>query len=331
MIVKDYMNKGISSFLMLLISTFMGACIHEHPDVNADNPSGIEIGVELSLDLKWGEDETKPFFNTKARGNESMRAVVEIARNSVLVNRDEFYITQDEIDEGLARHKLPFKLDPAVYEMAIWCDTYNTDTQSSDFDASSLREVSGNFKGIKLYDTRQCGYVSDLLDLRQYKDQLGVKLLKELSLKHAGARFRLITTDMRQFVKKQLNEIEKGETYTVTINYSTETADKFNAYSGYAIRDYSSNSITGPLVPTYSIYPETDLAEGFLFCDETDIVKMSVTVHNSARVLVVKSPEFSFEVKRGRIALVTGDFLSEVFSNHITVDNIWEGEIFIDL
>ena len=46
---------------------------------------------------------------------------------------------------------------------------------------------------------------------------------------------------------------------------------------------------------------------------------------------VVKTPEFSFKVKRGMISIVTGEFLSEMFLNHIRVDNVWEGEITIDI
>ena len=326
------MLKILTKYIFIILLAFgCGSCIHEYPTGAGSDPSAIDLGIELTIDLKWGESITQPFFPTKGRNESDMRVVIEISRNGEIVGRDMFFLSDEEYANGYTRRRLPFTLHALSYEVAVWCDRVDSSSKTEHFDVSDLSSIKNNsISGWSSEDA--CGYAMDTFDLREYRGKWDVKLIKEMTLSHAGARFRLITTDIRKFVEEQLWEIEKGETYTVTINFENDTADSFNAFTGAAIRNYSyPAAITVPLKPTYDIYGELEIAEGFVFCDSDDMLSMNVTVHNSARMPVVKSPEFRFEVHRGMISIVSGEFLSEIFSGNIKINNIWEGEITVDL
>ena len=326
-----YSFKSYILIFSLILCVMSSGCIHEYPDGNSNDPSGVEVGIELTLDLKWGEDEMQPNFSTRARGDSQLRVVTEVSRNGDIVGHDETFVNDEEIKLGKMRRRLPFQLHAVNYDIAVWCDYYDPTAREGYFDASDLKAIEHTNPGIEWSEDRKCGYSKDNLDLRQYKGQWDVRIIKEMALSHAGARFRLITTDMRRFVEEEIDAIEDGETYTITVNYGIGTSNFFNAFTGRALSSYSASSSTKPFKPSYTIYGDMTISEGFILCDEEETVTMSVTVHNSARMIVVKSPEFSFKVKRGMISIVTGEFLSEKFNNNISVNNIWEGEIIIDI
>lgn len=325
------MNKFIQAILILGLLINLTGCIHEYPVDGGADPSKIEAAVELTIDLKWGENETEALFGSRGRNDSGARMVIEISRAGELIGRDSFGVSESEIAEGEVYHKLSFNLHALNYDMAVWCEVTEPGSEDFYFNSSDLSFI--NFSGNELLQDgrRECGFVSENLDLRAYKGKWGVKVVKEAKLNHPGAKFKLVTTDMRRFVEEELDGIEKGETYTLTINYGVDTAHGFNAYTGEAVREYELRKTTGELIPTHTIFNEIEIANGYLFCGEEENITMSVSVHNSARVLVVKSPEFRFPVKRGMVSIVKGEFLSEKFTNNIKVDNVWEGEIIIDL
>lgn len=318
---------------LVLGSLFMGSCIHEYPSGSAYDPSGIETAIELDLDLQWSEKEITPEFSpTKARNDELIKVIAEVSSQGDIVGRDEFFVNSDEYAQGYVRHRLSFGLHALNYDLAVWCE-YNLDEDIDPdivFDSSSMNNIKIKSENVNSIKT-QCGYAASSLDLRSYKGETEVRVIKQLNVEHSGARFRLITTDIRSFVEEELWAIENGETYTLTVNFDSSTPDAFDAYTGNAIRNYDTFSMTGALIPSYDYYGEKTIAEGFVFCDEEDEITMQVTVHNSARMIVVRSSQFSFKVKRGMTSIVYGDFLSEIFVNTIRVNNIWDGEDFIDL
>lgn len=330
-VVKKERQSIFMLFSLLWMAVTVSGCIHEYPVDGGVDPSAIELGVELTLNLTWDQEETQALFGTRARGETAIRLVTEVSFNGERIGRDVTYLSEDEVSDGIIRRKLPFALHALNYDIAVWCDAFDASESTTLCDVTDLMQIRLHQNDINLTEPVICGYASDNLDLRRYKGQWDIKLLKEMTLTNAAARFKLITTDMRKFVEEELHAIENGETYTVTFNFNNDTPDAFNAYTGAAVRNYGTVSLTGALKPSYTIFGDQDLGGGIVFCDAKDNVTMFVTVHNSARMLVVKSPEFKFKVKRGMISVVTGEFLSEKFSSNLKIDNVWEGEIVIEV
>ena len=105
----------------------------------------------------------------------------------------------------------------------------------------------------------------------------------------------------------------------------------FDAFNMLPIRNEEERSETIKLNLPFGIYDELVLADGYLFTLDEENVTMRLTVHNSARMIVVRTPLFRFSLKRGTITYVRGEFLSDTFNNNLTVDNVWAGEIIIDV
>lgn len=324
---KRYIFFLLNVFICILLT----GCIHDHPDGNGVDPSLLEADIELSINLNWGENETKPFYTTRGRNDEGTIGIIEVSRDGSLIGRDEFRISPEEMEEGLASHKLSFGVHALEYDIAVWMENPSEQNIKYKFDNSNLKNIHLFEESTFWENDRQCGYAHKHLDLTKFKGQWGIKINESLDLNHPGGRFKLIATDLRKFVVNEIESIEKGETYTLTIEFGGNIADTFNAYNGSVAKQGHSFTYTDNLTLNYSIFEETEIAAGYVLCDDEDTVTMTLTVHNSARMPVVKSSEFSFPVKRGMISIVKGEFLSEKVTNLISVDNVWEDEIFIDL
>ena len=309
----------------------MTSCIHDHPENGGNDPTMVELGIELTLELKWNQRATNLDLNTRARGDYRHRVVIEISRGGKEICRETVLLTPDEFALGELKHKLSVKLHALEYEMAIWSDFVDTDGKETAYNANHLKDISQIDPGILWDSDLGCGYCSSTLDLRAYRDQWNTKVVKEMELGHAGARFQLVSTDIKEFVDAQQHALLNGETYTLTITYSTGTGESFNAYTGIPERADQKREITGILDIPFRVYDELELADCYLFTNDEENVTMNLTVHNSARMIIVKTQDFRFTVRRGTITRVKGDFLSDYFTNFITVDNIWAGEILIEI
>lgn len=331
--MKKYMTKRILIIFLtsLLLPIFM-SCIHEHPDGNAEDPSLVDLGVELTLELKWNQRTASPQYPSKAREETPHRVIIQIMRNGSIVGKDEVYLSSKEFSEGSLIHKLPFKLHALEYEIAVWSDFISEKGEEEAYHVSSLENIERLDHGIQWKSEYGCGYCNDILDLRDYRNQWNAKVIKTLPLNQAASRFEIISTDINRFLDTQKFAMLNGETYTLTVTFGKNTATGFNAFTGTPIRDnYEEFQTVGKLNLPLGVYDELVIASGILFSSEEENITMNLTVHNSARLIVVRSSEFRFPIKRGTLTRVKGEFLSDTFDNNITVDNIWEGEIFIEI
>lgn len=318
---------------MFTAAFLLTGCIHEYPEAEALNPTSIEVALDLDLNLKWNQKTGEPVYQTKADKNIiGRRITVLISRNGKQEGKDIFYLTEDEFNVGNVKHKMTFSLEPREYEIAVWCDVVEgLNRENGYYDLSELPLVKSITAGIN-YDSRQtCGFASSRLDLRQYSGQWGAKVIKQMKLEHPGARFEITTTDIQKFLEAQQVPLLNGESYTLTLSFGDGTASGIDIMTGIPFRDEFTMEWTDDLELPFTTRTQLQIAGGFIFCSDEENISMSLIVHNSARLIVVRTPQFRFPVKRGLITKISGDFLSETFSNTITVDNIWEGEIVIEL
>ena len=324
--------KWLQIFLLSLIAFGLGSCIHEYPEEVGVDPSLVEGAIELSVSLNWNQRAEEAQFAT--RQTESFhRIITVVSRNGTVVGRDEISISDKEYSAGTITRKLPFKLHALEYDIAVWEEPVSSSmTADGIFNTTDLADIRLNSFCVPWDFDNICGYASARIDLRPYRGEWDTKVIKQLVLNHAGGCFELIATDVTAFLESCNEALLKGETYTLSIEFGSETADGIDAFSGFALRhNQSLAQVTIPLLLPFGNYDTLSIAKGFLFCSEEENVTMSLSVHNSARLPIVKTPPFRFSMKRGYITRVWGDFLSETFDNIFTVDNIWEGEIIIDL
>lgn len=316
----------------LICLIFLSACIHEYPSGTGVFPDKVNATVEINFDLRW-DDMVFLVENvsTRAREERPHRFILEVSQNEKIICRDTTYLSDEEFAFGTFNHKLSVPLSPRIYHIAGWYDMTDINHSASQFDVDDLREIKVNSTSIADEVTLQCAYGSDYLDLSEYNGQIGSSVTKELTLKHPGARFRLIATDISDFISNRMEDLLRGDTYRLKIDFETGNPGAFNIYSGKAIYEVDLPERTGDLLLPFGEYNELAIASGYLFCSPEDQIYMNLTVYNSFQMVVAKTPMFSFPVKRGFVTRVKGDFLTQPIDGAVSIDPKWEGEIIVDM
>lgn len=318
-------------FLIVLTLGLFCSCIHEYPNDSPDNPSAAHVDIQLTIDLDWKYFIEEIGFSTKARNSANYQLIVEVTKDSELKGREEVFFSAEEFANGTLRHTLPFTLKPAAYSIAAWVNAVDDHGKNHFYETSSLSNVEQLSLPVKWDETMICGYAADILDLREYRGQTNVDVVKKMTVTHCGGRFELVATDINDFLGAQKNALLQGESYTMTLSFSPESPFGFNLFSGGVLRNGNLSERTGELSLPFGLYDELTIASGFIFCKADEDVELTLSVHNSARQLIVKTPPFRLPIKNGYVTRAKGNFLSNEFRNSIDINNIWEGEITIEL
>lgn len=324
-------GRLIQLFLIFISATFVESCIHEYPKGLGNDPTKLDLGIEFSFDLKWKEMIHHVEWSTRARMERSHRFIMELSRNDNILGRDTVYLSDEEFALGSYRHKFSLPVSASYYQVAAWYDRIDIESGLSPFNTDDFNSVTLNYSDIK--DSEKCysAFASDYVDLTEFRNQKGASTEKEIEFFHAGAAFRIETGDFKEFLKNQKEALNQGDTYRLRIDFSKGTPCDLNLYNGKANHNIDLESRSGELVLPFSNAEEMVIAEGFCLTDESDNVTMTLTVFNSAQMIVSKTDAFTFPVKRGYITTVKGDFLTGTINNSITINHIWEGEITVEL
>ena len=318
------------TFMLLAILMLQG-CIHDYPHDGGIDPTMVELRVDLSLNLSWQQFAEAAVFDTRARNEGSHRIVTEIMRKGEVIGRSETYLSDEEFELGKATIPLSFRLHALEYQLAVWYDRNPGNQEEAAYHSDRLSSIEQKNFPLEWTPSLSCGYASCIIDLTPLRGKWGARITKELDLLHSGARFELVTTDFQEFIENQRVALLQGETYSLTISVHSAVADSFDAYSGNSLALKEEKESIKTLTLPFTQSDMVTIADGFLFCEEDDNASMKLIVHNSARAIVVQTPWFRFPVKRGSITRVYGDFLSNFFKGSISIDNIWEGEIEIEV
>lgn len=326
--------------MMLLLAFLMAGCIHDYPrpvpgspSKPGTDPAAIQAFIEVSYELNWENITHKIDFSgaTKSEENKLYRFVIEIFQNDSVVGRDEFHVRGEQFSLGRLTHHLSQPLRADYYQIAVWFDLLDSEGGSV-FENGNLSEVRhlaattvGNQEPI------QCGFASDIIDLRGYSEGEN-EVVKELEMRHPGARFEIIATDVEDFISANKGGLVQGEEYTIHMGFSWPASKCFSLYTeNPVIKENESVEFTGQLRLPYAEYEELKIGEGFIFCRPEDTARMRLWVTDTSLVTVAQTSEFSFPIKRGSLTTISGNFLTSQADGSLSIDHVWEGEIVIDL
>lgn len=307
----------------VIVSAFSG-CIHTYPNGDGYDPTLVQAGIELSFDINW---ETNNVSFTKAN-DKRFRLTIEMTRNNNSVGICEHYLSEEEFVAGNVRLIMPFKLHAVAYKVTAWLDIVEYDGNNSlVYDLSSLSEIRRADNHISWTDRELCATSTTNVNLYTYKDQWGAKAIIPMRLTTPLGRFQIIATDTEKFRDFISESVKRGETYSICLSIENRIARGFNAYEGEIAGYLESPEYYFPFPGDGSI-----MANGSLFSnDEETFIKARVLVYNSARIIISRSPSIQFPLQRGKVTVIKGDLLTDYYTNSINVNNIWDGEIIIEL
>ena len=320
----------ILALLMLLLP--MGSCIHEYPSGSGVDPSKILTGIEIEFDLEWDYMiKQKSSYSSRSSLKKPHRFIIEITRNGEVTGRDYEYLSDDEFSQGILRHKLSFPLSARTYDLIVWYDRDGENSDSPNYNIEDLNRISFISKGIEYSSEHHSAFSREVLNLREYEGQTGITVIKNIKLSHTGAKFELIATDINEFITENRPALLQGDSFSIKLSLEKGSSGTFNIFTGKINHDEVPLERTGKLLLPFAEYDELKIAEGFLFCDEEEDMKMTLSVFNSAQIVVTRTEPFTLPVKRGIVTILKGDFLTHPLNSPITVDHIWAGEHIIEI
>ena len=335
------MKRGkLFSLFLTFFAILLQGCIHEYPKPmkgsggKGEDPTQLSAIIEVSYDLTWENLIHNIEFSTytRARNDRPHRFVIEVLQDGEVICQDFEYLSPGEFSLGKLSHKITANLEPAKYQVAIWYDLQD-DEGEFPFSTESLKEVKLTNFSTQDALAMQCAFASEILDLSDV--DYGVKeinVTKELQLDHPGARFEIVAKDIRQFIDDHHTAMIQGDNYTVHLSFTSGTAIGFNLHSNSLHYGIDKNlELSGIMRLPFADYDELKIAEGFLFCNEDQNVTLKLAIKNSALITISETDYFSFPIKPGYITTVYGDFLSNSIEGIFSIDNIWEGEIVIEI
>lgn len=338
--MKRFIHIFLGIFLLLQIICFQ-SCIKEYPHPvkgsypeKGEDPTTMNAFIEVNYDLTWKEMFHKVDFATKAgpRSDKPHRFVLEVIneKGEVLCHDYEF-LSADEFSMGQLSHRLSIPLSPTYHQIAVWYDMEDEDGNYS-YDSDDLKKVTLSNLSTTNSEILQCAYASDILDLTGYDpSETGASVVKELMLDHPGARFEIVATDIQSFISNNKEALNQGDSFTVHLSFSGNTSSSFNLHSQSLHYTGEDLILSGRMRLPFAEYDALKIAEGFLFCPDEEEISVKLSVTNSALVTVSQTQYFSFPIKKGYITTVEGDFLSHPIDGIFSIDNIWDGEIVIEI
>lgn len=323
----------IGVVFLLLLEVFLQGCIHEYPHPVAggspgggQDPSIREGYIDLVYAISWEQLIHSVEFSdaTKATYGRPYELVIEILKDGKVTEREVEYLSDEAFISGLMHRKISVALDNSDYQIGVWIHKMDENGELP-FNAESLDNIRlTNFSSTDA-DALMCAYASDYLYPEEL-NSLTQPLVKTLHLKHPGARFEIVATDVLQFIDNNKPALNQGDKFNVDIAVIGGAGSSFNVYSGRPLPISDTFHFKGRMRLPFADYQELKIAEGFVFCDNEEEIAAKLSVTNSALLTVSATGLFHFPVKRGFITTVRGNFLTNPINGVFRIDHIWEEE-----
>lgn len=325
----------LSGLLFSLIALWLTGCIHEHPVPTkggvGETPGTAGVSVNVVYELSWETlIHNVDHLSTRAMLSGPHRFIVSVLKNGRTINRDVFYVNDEEFARGSVKRSLSHFFNTETYDITVWYDYQNGDEDF--FEAGSSGEVEITRFTTDDVSSYQCAYGSEILDLRAYSGATStVNIEKNIQLSLPGARFEIIATDVREFIEQQKEALNQGDRFNIELSFDNGAYSSFNLLTGSVTRMSGNITFSGRMRLPYADYDELKIAEGFIFCRPEDDAEVVLRVENSALVTVSQTGRFSFPVRRGFVTVVRGDFLTHPLDGVFNIDHLWEGEIYYEV
>ncbi len=334
-------SKYIPIILAFLFWIGLTGCIHTYPSAEVTvDPTEIDLALLLSFEDEWSDREVYITNTDEKQGIKSTRGsqyprriYLELKEKSGKRHPFSKVMLPEEAHDGLFRLELPFKLKAETYHITVWCDCLQPSSlEPAGYDISDINLIKSLVPHGEESDRRICLTASADIDLRHLSGQWNSKEEMTLPLVTPMARFRLIAVDYQDFLQQTEEARRKGERYTITVNYDSDIP------AGYSLLD---NNAIGPLsgVRFSSALPiitfpgvEMSIGSDWLFNPPGEYMHtITVTVLNSAQVIVSQTSGITFPLERGHVTSVKGKLLTNFITGGIQIDNVWAGEIIIEI
>lgn len=344
-------------FVLFAALSLLASCdVHEFPELPTETNFTLHLDFDTEMPLH------KEIVQAKVRSVNSADAYD--VRHIVSVHR----LYPDGSYDRTADTLIVFTCDDVVnlncsreltlregeYNFFVWTDFVNEGSQSDKFYATS------DFAEIILHDkknhTGSCDYRDAFRGLQQAtvtvkKDEMtDVANEATVTMKRPMAKFKFISTDYNVFVENVLKaEMEKNgksaanengngtesrsinpDDYRVVFRYTGFMPCSYNMFTDKPADSWTGVSFEGALKPLEN--QEVELGFDYVFVNGSEAgVSVMLEVYHKDGELVASSPSIDVPLKRSRLTIVRGSFLTSVAEGGVGIVPDFDGEYNIEI
>lgn len=342
-------QKYTIGFIALVLTIVLAGCVHDYPSMTEDGEEGIdptlvEVNTEVTLDLELVPLEIITQKNarsgtTKARAGKQTdyrrRFIIEAWREGKPTARQVTVMDTAEEEDGDGKISLPIrlKLHALDYTLAVWTDYVAADTDTDlYYDTKDLQYVACRDPYTGSTDYRDCLYGTAALDLRNYRDEWNAKVQVKVDMVRPLAKYELIATDVKDFLRKTKKQRTDGEAFTITFSYGFYLPTVFNVLSGKPADSRTGIAYTTPLTVPTDGQEECTIGTDFVFVNgEESFVKLSMEIRDGGGNVISRTTGLEVPYRRGHLTTVRARFLTNEMQGGVDIDDEFEGDIDFDL
>jgi hypothetical protein len=341
-------QKYYIGFIAFVLTIVLAGCIHDFPVTTPDGEEGIdptlvEVNTEVTLDLELVPLEIITQKNarpgtTKSRVGEQTgyrrRFIIEAWHEGKPAARQVTVMDTAE-EDGDAKISLPIhlKLHALDYTLAVWTDYVKAGTTDDlYYNTDNLQQVACRdpYTGSTPY--RDCLYGTAAFDLRPYRDEWNAKVQIKVDMVRPLAKYELIATDVKDFLRKTQKQRADDETFTITFSYGFYLPTVFNVLAGKPADSRTGIAYTTPLTVPTDGQKECTIGTDFVFVNGTEsFVSLSMEIRDSGGDVISRTTGLEVPYRRGHLTTVRARFLTNEMQGGVDIDDDFDGNIDVDL
>lgn len=337
-------QKYTIGFIALVLTIVLAGCVHDYPSMTEDGEEGIdptlvEVNTEVTLDLELVPLQTvvnkARSGTTKAADGYRRRFIIEAWREGKPTARQVTVMETAEEENGDGKISLPIhlKLHALDYTLAVWTDYVKAGTTDDlYYNTDNLQQVACTdpYTGSTPY--RDCLYGTTPLDLRQYRDEWNAKVQVKVDMVRPLAKYELIATDVKDFLRKTKKQRAGDETFTITFSYGFYLPTVFNVLAGKPADSRTGITYTTPLAVPADGQEECAIGTDFVFVNGTEsFVSLSMEIRDSGGNVISRTTGLKVPYRRGHLTTVRAHFLTNEMQGGVDIDDDFDGDIDVDL
>lgn len=344
-------QKYAIGFIALVMATLFVSCVHDYPGMTEEGEEGVdptlvEVNTEVTLDLELvpleiiTQESARSGTNkarsgtTKADDGYRRRFIIEAWREGKPTTR-QVTVMETAEEDGDAKISLPIhlKLHALEYTLAVWTDYVKAGTTDDlYYDTDNLQQVACTdpYTGSTPY--RDCLYGTTPLDLRNYRDEWNAREQVKVDMVRPLAKYELIATDVKDFLRKTKKQRADDETFTITFSYGFYLPTVFNVLTGKPADSRTGIAYTTPLTVPTDGQKECTIGTDFVFVNGTEsFVSLSMEIRDGGGSVISRTTGLEVPYRRGHLTTVRARFLTNEMQGGVDIDDDFDGNIDVDL
>lgn len=346
--------KRISRVIIGL--TMFTSCVHEFPKLPEATNFTLHLDFDTDLPLH------KEMVHSKSRGSNNVadydvRHIVSVHRMFTDGGYDRtadttiVFTCSDAENLNCSRE---LTLGEGDYKFFVWTDYVNFGSRADKY------YKADNFTEIILKDRSHHIGSCDYRDAFRGEEQVAVKIKKNemmnvsneatVTMKRPLAKFKFISTDYEQFLEnalraeakkkgKSITVVEGGgdeesrtidlSDFIVTFRYTGFMPCSYNMFTDKPADSWTGVSFSGSVNPIGN--NNVELGYDYVFVNGTESgVSVMLEVYHKDGELVASSPSIDVPLKRSRLTVVKGSFLTSIAMGGVGIVPDFEGEYNIE-